>query len=92
MVDFERWTAGPHSVERIEYDPGRSAHIALLSEQATGRKSYIVAAEGMRAGDVVQSYRSGIPPATSSTAWAASSIPVSLRRGQHGEATACPCI
>ncbi|KAL2140109.1 hypothetical protein VTI28DRAFT_4257 [Corynascus sepedonium] len=61
IVDFKRWTPGPHTVERIEYDPGRSAHIALLTEQATGKKSYIVAAEGMRAGDVVQSYRSGIP-------------------------------
>ena len=60
-VDFLRMTPGPHLVERIEHDPGRSAHIALLSEQATGRKSYIVAAEGMRAGDVVHSYRSGIP-------------------------------
>lgn len=61
IVDFHRWTPGPHTVERIEYDPGRSAHIALLTEQATGKKSYIVAAEGMRAGDVVQSYRAGIP-------------------------------
>jgi ribosomal protein L2 len=60
-VDFHRWTPGPHLVERIEYDPGRSAHIALVTEQATGRKSYILAPEGMRAGDVVQSYRSGIP-------------------------------
>ncbi len=60
-VDFKRWTPGPHTVDRIEYDPGRSAHIALLTEQATGTKSYIVAAEGMRAGDVVQSYRAGIP-------------------------------
>jgi ribosomal protein L2 len=60
-VDFNRWTPGPHTVERIEHDPGRTAHIALLTEQATGRKSYIVAAEGMRAGDVVQSYRAGVP-------------------------------
>ncbi|GKT63689.1 50S ribosomal protein L2 [Colletotrichum tofieldiae] len=60
-VDFERWQAGPHLVDRIEYDPGRSAHIALLTNKSTGRKSYIVAAEGMRAGDVVHSYRSGIP-------------------------------
>ena len=60
-VDFMRMTPGPHTVERIEHDPGRTAHIALLNEEATGRKSYIVAAEGMRAGDVVQSYRSGIP-------------------------------
>lgn len=60
-VDFKRFRPGPHLVDRIEYDPGRSAHIALLVERATGDKSYIVAAEGMRAGDVVQSYRSGIP-------------------------------
>ncbi|KAF2963253.1 hypothetical protein GQX73_g10324 [Xylaria multiplex] len=60
-VDFHRWLAGPHTVERIEYDPGRSAHIALLTEDATDKKTYIVAPEGMRAGDVVQSYRSGIP-------------------------------
>jgi ribosomal protein L2 len=52
---------GPHTVVRIEHDPGRSAHIALLNEEATGKKSYIVAPEGMRAGDVVQSYRAGIP-------------------------------
>ncbi|KLU87548.1 50S ribosomal protein L2 [Magnaporthiopsis poae ATCC 64411] len=60
-VDFQRSNPGPHTVERIEYDPGRSAHIALLVDQATKKKSYIVAAEGMRAGDVVQSYRAGIP-------------------------------
>ncbi|KAM3073164.1 mitochondrial 54S ribosomal protein rml2 [Clarireedia jacksonii] len=60
-VDFHRMTPGKHTVERIEHDPGRSAHIALLNEEATGRKSYIIAAEGMRAGDVVQSYRAGIP-------------------------------
>ncbi|KAI8629123.1 ribosomal protein L2 [Xylariaceae sp. FL1651] len=60
-VDFHRWLPGPHTVERIEYDPGRSAHIALLNEDATGKKTYIVAPEGLRAGDVVQSYRAGIP-------------------------------
>jgi ribosomal protein L2 len=48
-------------VERIEHDPGRSAHIALVADSATGKKSYIIAAEGLRAGDTVQSYRSGIP-------------------------------
>lgn len=60
-VDFMRSAPGPQLVERIEYDPGRSAHIALLSNQVTHKKTYIVAAEGMRAGDVVQSYRAGIP-------------------------------
>jgi ribosomal protein L2 len=61
IIDFVRKRPGAHLVERIEYDPGRSAHIALLTEKATGRKTYIVAAEGMRAGDVVHSYRSGLP-------------------------------
>ena len=60
-VDFARMDPGKHTVERIEHDPGRSAHIALLSNNATSKKSYVVAAEGMRAGDVVESYRSGIP-------------------------------
>ncbi|KAH7326670.1 translation protein SH3-like domain-containing protein [Stachybotrys elegans] len=60
-VDFERRRPGPHLVERIEYDPGRSAHIALVTEKATGRKTYIIAAEGLRAGDIVHSYRAGIP-------------------------------
>jgi ribosomal protein L2 len=60
-VDFERKRPGPHIVDRIEYDPGRSAHIALVTEKATGRKTYIIAADGLRAGDVVHSYRAGIP-------------------------------
>lgn len=61
IVDFNRKSAGPHLVERIEHDPGRSGHIALLTNQTSGSKSYILAAEGMREGDVVQSFRSGIP-------------------------------
>ena len=60
-LDFYRKVPGEHLVERIEHDPGRTAHIALLTNKETGEKSYIVAAEGMRAGDVVQSFRSGIP-------------------------------
>lgn len=60
-VDFDRRAPGPHVVERIEYDPNRTAHIALLSSKTDGSKSYIVAADGMRAGDIIQSYRSGIP-------------------------------
>ena len=62
-VDFQRMNPGKHTVERIEHDPGRSAHIALVNEESTGRKSYIIAADGMRAGDVVESYRAGIPRA-----------------------------
>lgn len=61
MVDFMRADPGPHLVERIEYDPGRTAHIALVRSKETTKLSYILAADGMRAGEVVQSYMSGIP-------------------------------
>lgn len=60
MVDFYRTAPGIHTVERIEHDPNRSAHIALITDTKTQKKSYIVAAEGMRAGDTIQSYRSGL--------------------------------
>ncbi|KAF4604561.1 hypothetical protein EYR40_003335 [Pleurotus pulmonarius] len=65
-VDFRREAPGIHDVVRIEYDPGRSAHIALVRNrdpEAQGMKkwSYILATEGMRAGDEVQSFRQGIP-------------------------------
>nr|XP_018260377.1 50S small subunit ribosomal protein L2 [Kwoniella dejecticola CBS 10117]OBR82535.1 50S small subunit ribosomal protein L2 [Kwoniella dejecticola CBS 10117] len=99
MVDFHRVEGGQHDVIRIEYDPGRSAHIALIKKRsppspsttdqsATGPNlieeienalseehrntsksleavkagySYIIAPEGLRTGDVVISYRKGIP-------------------------------
>lgn len=66
IVDFMRIQPGPQDVIRIEYDPGRSAHIALLRSRdpnAVGTKlwSYILAPEGLRAGDVVESFRTGIP-------------------------------
>jgi len=66
LVDFMRTTPGRHDVVRIEYDPGRSAHIALIKNRdpsVDGSKvwSYILAPEGLRAGDVVQSFRMGIP-------------------------------
>lgn len=59
-VDFHRMEAGKQLVERIEYDPNRSAHIALLEHSLSKVKSYIIAADGMRAGDVVESFRRGI--------------------------------
>ena len=61
IVDFIRNEPGEHLVERIEHDPGRSAHIALIASKQTGAKSYILASDGMRAGDTVQSYRQGVP-------------------------------
>jgi ribosomal protein L2 len=65
IVDFMRTAPGIHDVVRIEFDPGRSAHIALLQsrDQDAGRRkfSYILASEGLRAGDTVQSFRAGLP-------------------------------
>jgi len=103
-VDFYRFDPGEHDVVRIEYDPGRSAHIALIRRRSPqtalvtaeegaklaeaeaqidaalanmpgrggtlardirdkhrGGWSYILAPDGLRAGHVVVSYRSGIP-------------------------------
>ncbi|KAK4688738.1 large subunit ribosomal protein L2, partial [Tremellales sp. Uapishka_1] len=36
IVDFHRLESGEHDVIRVEYDPGRSAHIALLKRRGTG--------------------------------------------------------
>ena len=54
-VDFRREKFSiPARVEGIEYDPNRSAHLALLVYR-DGEKRYIVAPYGLNAGDVVMS-------------------------------------
>ncbi|SSD59943.1 probable 54S ribosomal protein RML2, mitochondrial [Saccharomycodes ludwigii] len=60
-VDFGRMESGQQIVQRIEYDPGRSGHIALLKHKETGELSYILACDGLREGDVVESFRKGVP-------------------------------
>jgi large subunit ribosomal protein L2 len=55
IIDFKRTKDGiPATVERIEYDPNRTAHIALLLF-ADGERRYIIAPKGVQAGDVLQS-------------------------------------
>lgn len=50
IIDFKRNKAGvPAVVERLEYDPNRSAHIALL-KYADGEWAYIIAPKGLKAG------------------------------------------
>jgi len=50
VIDFRRAKDGvPAKVERLEYDPNRSAHIALLV-YADGERRYIVAPKGLTAG------------------------------------------
>ncbi|ODV59306.1 mitochondrial 54S ribosomal protein uL2m [Ascoidea rubescens DSM 1968] len=59
IIDYNRWESGKQTVVRIEYDPNRSAHIALLKHNKTEELSYIIAGEGLRAGDTVESFRKG---------------------------------
>jgi large subunit ribosomal protein L2 len=51
LIDFKRNKDGiPATVERIEYDPNRSANIALVL-YADGERRYIIAPKGVKAGD-----------------------------------------
>src|SRR5579872_446929 len=53
IIDFKRELRGvPAKVASIEYDPNRSARIALL-EYATGEKRYILAPIGMSVGQTI---------------------------------------
>jgi large subunit ribosomal protein L2 len=55
LIDFKRNKDGiPAKVASIEYDPNRSARIALL-HYADGEKRYILAAQGMKVGDRIMS-------------------------------------
>lgn len=60
VIDFKRDKFDiPARVASIEYDPNRSARIALL-HYADGEKRYILAAEGLRVGDTLISSRHAV--------------------------------
>ncbi|BCD96136.1 50S ribosomal protein L2 [Marinagarivorans cellulosilyticus] len=55
LIDFRRNKDGiPAKVERLEYDPNRTANIALVC-YADGERRYIIAPKSLKAGDVIQS-------------------------------------
>jgi len=55
VIDFKRTKDGiPSVVERLEYDPNRTAFIALL-KYADGERRYIIAPKGVKAGDAISS-------------------------------------
>lgn len=55
IVDFRRNKDGvPATVERLEYDPNRTANIALVV-YADGERRYIIAPKGLNAGDSIES-------------------------------------
>ena len=54
-IDFKRDKDGvPAKVERLEYDPNRTANIALVC-YADGERRYIIAPKGLKAGDIIES-------------------------------------
>ncbi len=53
IIDFQRDILDmPANVQALEYDPNRSANIALLA-YTNGEKRYIIAPEGLKAGDTI---------------------------------------
>jgi large subunit ribosomal protein L2 len=66
IIDFKRDKTGiPATVEAIHYDPNRSARVALLF-YADGVKSFILAPDGLKAGDkVISSKEADIKPGNS---------------------------
>lgn len=54
IIDFKRSVRGVFAgVERIEYDPNRTAYIALIKYESTGELAYIIAPDKLKAGDRV---------------------------------------
>ena len=54
IIDFKRNTEGGATVLAIEYDPNRTAYIALVQYE-NGKKAYIIAPLGLKVGDVIYS-------------------------------------
>src|SRR5512140_1918726 len=94
LIDWKRNKIGiPAKVASIEYDPNRTARIALL-HYADGEKSYILAPDGLKPGDQVISSRNAdirqgnwlplsfIPAGTLIHS-------VELRRGKGGQLVRC---
>ena len=91
IIDFKRNKTGiPAEVKSIEYDPNRTAFIALLNFQ-DGEKRYIIAQNGLKVGQTVVSGNENIAPEVGN-AMPLSQIPlgtiiscIELRPGQGAE-------
>ena len=55
LVDFKRRQTGVAVVERLEYDPNRTAFIALIKYEGSGELSYILAPQRLAVGDMIES-------------------------------------
>ena len=54
IIDFKRQNDAPATVLAIEYDPNRTAYIALIQYEG-GKKAYTIAPVGLKVGDVIYS-------------------------------------
>ncbi|MBV6479388.1 MAG: 50S ribosomal protein L2 [Ignavibacteria bacterium] len=54
IIDFKRTSEGEAEVIAIEYDPNRTARIALI-KYGDGKKAYIIAPEGLQVGEKIES-------------------------------------
>ncbi len=54
IIDFKRANTNPATVIALEYDPNRSANIALVQYE-DGKKSYVIAPVDLKVGDVITS-------------------------------------
>ncbi|NJX14780.1 50S ribosomal protein L2 [Tamlana crocina] len=62
LIDFKRDKAGiPAEVKSIEYDPNRTAFIALVNYQ-DGEKRYVIAQNGLQVGQNIVSGKEGVAP------------------------------
>ena len=67
IIDFKRNKAGiPAEVKSIEYDPNRTAFIALVNYQ-DGEKRYVIAQNGLKVGQNIVSGETGIAPEIGNT-------------------------
>jgi large subunit ribosomal protein L2 len=89
-IDFLRREQGEAEVVALQYDPNRSAFIALVRYRATGKMSYILAPDGIKVGHMVQSGEGA--PIKAGNALPLKSIPdgtfvhsVELRAGARGK-------
>jgi large subunit ribosomal protein L2 len=90
VVDFRRNKDGiPAKVERIEYDPNRTAHIALVC-YADGERRYIIAPRGLEVGaSLMSGAEAPIRPATrcrsATSRWARPSTASSCKPGKGAQ-------
>ncbi len=62
IIDFKRNKTGiPAQVDSIQYDPNRTAFIALLNYQ-DGEKRYVIAQNGLQVGQTIVSGATGVDP------------------------------